>query len=185
MSYRPTISVYIRGEIADIGYYRNWSDRALFMEAAAIMAVFGHCQTVPEYRRRKAALSGAEALPSDDKEVLLSLERWSEFPVLVDLTRKNIYVSCGALSPRELSRIPTVGQNGLCRLYRGGMAARQRDPFRSGYVCQTTDFHSLLRDFRIPFDAEQCDSLRDVFATDPKLLSYLSDDTRGSLKKLA
>lgn len=185
MSYRPTISVYIRGEIADIGYYRNWSDRALFMEAAAIMAVFGHCQTVSEYRRKKAALSGAEALPSDDKEVLLSLERWSEFPVLVDLTGKAVYVNCGVLSPRELSRIPTVGQNDLCRLYRGSMASRQRDPFRSGYVCQTTDFHSLLRDFRIPFDGIPLDTLRDVFATDPKLLSYLSDDTRGSLKKLA
>lgn len=185
MSYRPTISVYICGEIADIGYYRNWSDRALFMEAAAIMTVFGQCQTIPEYRRRKAALLGAEALPSDDKEVLLSLERWSEFPVLADLTRKTVYVSCGTLSPRELSRIPTVGQNRLCQLYRGGMASRQHDPFRCGYVCQTTDFHSLLRDFRIPFDDIPLDSLRDVFATDPKLLSYLSDDTRSSLKKLA
>jgi|GEM_PF-6446887 len=53
MSYRPTIAVYINGRIADLGYYKNWSDRSLFYEAAAIYALYHDCNSVQEYRSRK------------------------------------------------------------------------------------------------------------------------------------
>ena len=53
MSYRPTISVYINGHIADIGYYRNWDDKDLFYEAFAIAALFYKCKSIPEYNAKK------------------------------------------------------------------------------------------------------------------------------------
>ena len=46
MAYRPTISVYIDGQIADLGYYRNWQDEDLFYEALAMAAVFHDCKTI-------------------------------------------------------------------------------------------------------------------------------------------
>ena len=53
MAYRPTISVYIDGQIADLGYYRNWQDENLFYEALAMAAVFHDCKTIQAYRDRR------------------------------------------------------------------------------------------------------------------------------------
>ena len=53
MAYRPTISVYIDGQIADLGSYRNWQDEDLFYEALAMAAVFHDCKTIRAYRDRR------------------------------------------------------------------------------------------------------------------------------------
>jgi len=48
MAFRPTISVYAGGHIADIGYYRNWEEKALLYEAVAILSLHGDCRTPEE-----------------------------------------------------------------------------------------------------------------------------------------
>ena len=50
MSDRYTISVYLQGKIADIGYYRNWDEKDLLYEAVATAALYEDCRTVEEYR---------------------------------------------------------------------------------------------------------------------------------------
>ena len=110
MSYRPTISVYINGRIADIGYYRNWDDNDLFYEAMAIAALFSTCKDIPEYNmkkfgKQKIYYSLEPVSFENTEENLKFFESCSEFPILVDLTEKCIYISEGAKSKRELLSI--------------------------------------------------------------------------------
>ena len=110
MSYRPTISVYINGCIADIGYYRNWDDNDLFYEAMAIAALFSTCKDIPEYNmkkfgKQKIYYSLEPESFENTEENLKFFESCSEFPILVDLTEKCIYISRGAMSGSELRTI--------------------------------------------------------------------------------
>lgn len=112
MSYRPTISVYVDGHIADIGYYRNWDDTDLFFEAVAIAALFSGCKSVREYNEKKFgrqkvfySLEPEEFENTEDN--LQFFESCSEWPILVDLTAKCIYISEGAKEEEELNAIPS------------------------------------------------------------------------------
>jgi len=107
MSYRPTISVYIDGHIADIGYYRNWDETDLFFEAVAIAALFGKCKSVQEYKEKKFGqpkvyYSIEPESFENTEENLKFFESHSEFPILMDLTSKCIYISEGAKEKDEL-----------------------------------------------------------------------------------
>ena len=106
MSYRPTISVYIDGHIADIGYYRNWDDTDLFFEAVAIAALFHDCKSVSEYNEKKFGQQKVYYIVSPEtfentEENLKFFEEHSECPILVDLTAKSIYID----SVNNLSQI--------------------------------------------------------------------------------
>lgn len=113
MSYRPTISIYINGHIADIGYYRNWDDTDLFFEAVAIAALFYDCKSVSEYNdkkfgRQKVYYTVSPETFENTEENLDFFESCSEWPILVDLTVKNLYISEGAKKPDELLTIPSA-----------------------------------------------------------------------------
>ena len=113
MSYRPTISVYINGHIADIGYYRNWDDKDLFFEAFAIAALFYKYKSIPEYNakkfgRQKVYYSVDPEIFENKEENLKLFESCSERPILVDLTEKCIYISEGTKEKSELLTIPSA-----------------------------------------------------------------------------
>ena len=97
MSFRPTISVYLNGRIIDYGYYRNWRTKYLFYEAAALASFFGDCRTREEYFNRRYGTQRVlyvfepESFESTE-ENLMWFEENSEFPIIVDLTEKCIYV---------------------------------------------------------------------------------------------
>lgn len=113
VSYRPTISIYFNRHIADIGYYRNWDNKDLFYEAIAITSLYGECESIEEYREKKYGCQKAyhvikpEIIEGTD-ENLTELERYSEFPIIVDITAKCIYSNYGALNWRELACLPSI-----------------------------------------------------------------------------
>lgn len=113
MSYRPTISVYLEGNIIDIGYYRNWSDKYLFYEAMAIAAFLGDCRTREEYLSRRygagdIAYSVSPEVFDSSEDSLKELEECSEMPVLVDLTSRCIYTATHTLPEEELQNRPSI-----------------------------------------------------------------------------
>ncbi len=123
MSYRPTISVYLRGKIIDIGYYRNWRDKYLFLEAMAIAAFFGDCRTREEYLSRRygagdVCYSVYPVVFNSSEESLKELEGCSEMPVLVDLTARCIYAAAGALPAEKLAEKPSILEDLPCYGYR-------------------------------------------------------------------
>ncbi|MCR4672306.1 MAG: hypothetical protein K5637_03585 [Lachnospiraceae bacterium] len=121
MSYRPTISVYIDGHIADIGYYRNWDDEDLFYEAVAIAALFSGCGSVYEfnekkYGRQKVYILVEPEVFENKEEDLKFFEFCSEWPILVDLTSRCIYISEGAKGKEELLAAPRISYEELFSL---------------------------------------------------------------------
>ena len=113
MSDRYTISVYVGGRIADIGYYPNWDPRSLFFEALATAMLFYDCESREEYLEKRFGTRNVvysvepETLPNTEENLKL-LESCSEWPYLVDLTAKQIYMSCDALPPDELAKLPSA-----------------------------------------------------------------------------
>ena len=107
MSYRPTISVYINNHIVDCGYYRNWTDRDLFYEAICLATLFNDCETKEQYMER---MYGVQTVyfkldPEEfenNEENLKWFEEASEFPIIVDITNRNIYSNCGVLKPNDI-----------------------------------------------------------------------------------
>lgn len=111
MSYRPTISVYVNGKIADIGYYRNWDNWSIFVECLTISTLFHDCKSVEEYRERvygtqKIGIIISPEIWDNTDENLKTLEWHSEDPFIVDLTHKCIYRNYGVLTKEEIERIP-------------------------------------------------------------------------------
>ena len=108
MSFRPTIAVRFGSEIADIGYYRNWSEESLMIEAAAIAAAYDDCRSLEEYRDRAfgrqeiSYVIDPEKIPNT-QENLRWLESCSEMPVSVDLKSRCIYVGTDAIPPDAIS----------------------------------------------------------------------------------
>ncbi|MBR5740833.1 MAG: hypothetical protein IKX81_05985 [Firmicutes bacterium] len=111
MSFRPTISVYFNGEMADIGYYRNWREESLILEAVAIAIKCRDMKTAEEYRDRVFGTQTVYYRIDPERwentpENLKRLESCSEMPLLVDMTARCIYVSYGALPRKIIDRIP-------------------------------------------------------------------------------
>ena len=110
MSFRPTISIYFNGKIADIGYYRNWEEMDLLGEAMAIAVAARGCRTLEEYRdkvfgRQTVYYSISPESWENTPRNLKRLEECSEMPIVVDMTARAIYVSSGALPKRRIRKI--------------------------------------------------------------------------------
>lgn len=211
MSYRPTISVYINGHIADIGYYRNWDDTDLFFEAFAIAALFCKCKSIPEYNlkkfgKQKVFYSLEPETFENTEENLKFFESCSEWPILIDLTAKCIYVSKGAKEKSELLVIPSAFENHknygyekACR--RTGLSHVENliadisytyDPL--AYEVYEEEIPSVdrisvrnvdrvMEHCRIPFDHVDMDGLLDLFLEHKELQSHLSTTVVEMLKK--
>lgn len=140
MSFRPTIAVYVEGQIADLGFYRNWEYVPLLARAAEIALQYADCRTAEAYRERRFGrqkvyyLLKPEAF-ENTQENLKFLESCTEFPLVVDLTARCIYVADHALTDPELRRLPRLGSR---ELPLSGLSIH-------------TDFARLLRRCRIPF----------------------------------
>ena len=176
MSYRPTISLYIKRHIADIGYYRNWDDKSLLYEAVTIAMLYGNCKSIEEYRdmrygHQSVSIQIEPEVWESTEENLLELERCSEFPVIVDVTAKCIYVSdTGALTWKQLSERPSILENrgnyGFHRLMRKAAeydslcwSTPDKRPFYEWAdepvvfrrISERSDFGTMMRYCRIPF----------------------------------
>ena len=169
MAFRPTIAVFINDEIADVGYYRNWMMKDLFIEAVGIALTYMDCRTIEEYRDR--AFGRQEIRYVIEPETFENTQenlRWlldcSEFPLTVDLTRRAIY--CGDhMDDEHFCEIPD---------------AEQIDIFRSG-----EEFYwELLDKHKITFDRIETDCVRDLFIKDSSIRSRLSVDTKKVMERV-
>ena len=201
MSYRPTISVYINGHIADIGYYRNWDDKDLFFEAFAIAALFYKSKSIPEYNgkkfgRQKVYYSVEPESFENTEENLKLFESCSERPILVDLTEKCIYISEGTKEKSELLAIPSALDNHKNYVY---MKMRRRTGIPYTYdptayeeyeekipAVDSITFRNVDRVLvhcRIPFDHVDMDGLLNMFLEYEELQSHLSTEILELLQK--
>ena len=168
MSFRPTIAVRFGAKIADIGYYRNWQEPGLLIEAAALAAAYMDCRSVREVRDRAFGTQNVsyvvspELFPNTQKNLRM-LESCSELPINVDLKARCIYCSYGALSREELKKLPRA------RADRRGI--------------WHTDFYRQLEGCRLPFGKIDLEEVREMILGDPDLQSLLSERTLKALKK--
>lgn len=113
MSFRPTVSVYVGGRIADISLCRNWLPESLLMESVSLLLLGAECKTREEYLMKRYGATRIdhflfpERIPNTEAG-LKKLESCSELPILVDLDTRNIYVGTRALSAQELRSRPNV-----------------------------------------------------------------------------
>ena len=95
MSFRATIAVYYGNKAADIRYYRNWDPLNLLFEAFATAAVAGECVGWRAYRLKiREALGQDTDSYSDEEEdeIIRFYEEISEYPIIVDVTARRIYL---------------------------------------------------------------------------------------------
>lgn len=168
MSFRPTIAVYIGGQIADLGYYRNWDISDLFFEAIAIAAIFHECKSVEEYRdnkfgAQKIYYSLAPEKIENTQENLSEMEGWSEYPILIDLSAGYIYNHVGCLSPEELRELPSVD-------------------IEKSFVGKLTAYEHILEHYKIPLSPIDYDKVKMVLLDSAELRNRLSSDTLNLLK---
>lgn len=162
MSYRPTISVYMNGHIADIGYYGNWNDADLFFEALATAALFHECKSIAEYNEKKFGRQKVYYA----EENLEFLESCSEWPILVDLTAQCIYVSEGAKEKSELLALPSA-----------------REEIPAGGRISVRNIERVMSHCRIPFDHVEMDDILDMFLEYEELQNHLSTTVIELLEK--
>lgn len=163
MSFRPTIAVYIEGQIADIGYYRNWDVSYLFFEAIAIATIFHQCKSINEYREKKFGAQKQSYLLEPElientQEQLSELEWCSEYPLLIDLSAGYIYNHVGCLSVEELRKIPTVN-------------------VEKAFSGRYTDYYSLLEHYKIPLHGIDYNKVKALLLHSSELQDRLSDST--------
>ncbi len=201
MGFRPTISIYINGHIADIGYYKYWECEDLFFEAFAIAALFNKCQSISEYNdkrfgRQKVYYSIDPVIYEKTEENLKVLENCSEWPVLVDLTAKCIYINEGALEKSELLDVPSALE--MCKNF--GYVKCLEDGI--SYTCAlTSDYEDYEKEIisddrvsirniywvmehcRIPFDHLNMDEILNIFMEYHELWRHLSNRTVELLQR--
>ncbi len=124
MSYRPTVSVHLRGSPVTVGYYRNWSDEDLFIEAAALWALLADCRTVKEVSDR---LHGGGPGASTMRE----LERCSENAVVVDLTRRELRADYPLCEGRCRIPMTRADRGEMLRLFREEPSLLRRCSFHT------------------------------------------------------
>lgn len=211
MSYRPTISVYINGHIADIVYYKNWDDIDLFFEAVAIAALFHECKSIAQYNdkkfsRQKVYYALEPETFENTEENLAFFESCSEWPILVDLTAKCIYVSEGAKQKEDLFDIPSALEDhdnyGYRKAYRRtGMSRVECLIAGIPYIYDPTAYEEYQEEIpavksisirnvdrvmahcRIPFDHVDMEEVLNMFLEHEELQDHLSTTAVELLRK--
>ncbi len=171
MSFRPTISVVIDGKIADIGYYRNWYVKDLFVEALALAVLYSDCRTLEEVRYRAFGVQkiGYVVEPEifeNTQENLRWLEDCSEMPITVDLTRRAIYEGYSDSKDTYIDGKPDV-----------------RDMPQLSNADEELYYRALTK-YRINFDRIDLDAVRDLFMRDDDLIRYTSEKTAKKLREM-
>ena len=164
MSFRPTVSVVIGGKIADIGYYRNWYSRDLFIEALALAVLYSDCRTIEEVRDRafgtqKIGYIVEPEIFENTQDDLRWLEDCSEMPITVDLTRRAIYEGYSDISDMSVEHKPEAVD-----------------------ISQITNadedtYYRILSRYKISFDRIDMDALKEIFMNDNELVRHMSERT--------
>ncbi len=95
MSFRATIAVYYGNKAADIRYYRNWDPLNLLFEAFATAYATGECAGWKAYRFMIREALGQETdnySDQEEDEIISFYEEASEYPIIVDVRAKRIYL---------------------------------------------------------------------------------------------
>ena len=171
MSFRPTVSVVIGGKIADIGYYRNWYSRDLFIEALALAVLYRDCRTIEEVRYRAFGTQKVDYIVEPEifentQEDLRWLEDCSEMPITVDLTRRAIYEGYSDISDQAVERKPDAGD-----------------------IPQMTNadedlYYRILSKYKINFDKIDLDAVEELFMRDDELTRHMSERTAKKIKDM-
>ena len=112
MSFRPTVSVYAEGRIADVMLFKNPRAETLLFTALAIGREYAGCGRREYLLRRYGAerfdiFLCPERIPNTEAGLKI-IEACSELPILVDLASRSIYCADRALSESELRALPDL-----------------------------------------------------------------------------
>ena len=88
MSDRPTISVYANDCLVECYYMRNWPMESLINECARLIKTIGDATD----RREVLSRLGEDPTVIRNEGELMYTESCSEFPVVIDLTRRLSYL---------------------------------------------------------------------------------------------
>ena len=105
MSYRPTVSIYLNGEIAEIYLFRDAEPDHLRDFAFALAVFLDGCESKEQVREMLK-------MPPAEESFLKELEAGSEDPFLIDLTSRCIYCNYQPIRKEDLIR--TSGGPPLC-----------------------------------------------------------------------
>ena len=172
MSFRPTIAVIVKNEIADIGYYRNWDCEDLFIETLGLAVIYQDCKTTEEVRERafgkqKISYVVYPETFENTQENLRWLEECSEFPIAVDLTRRAIYEGYCGTSDKILAKKPDI--NDLIWTKK-----------RAGYF-----YEDILSKYKICFDKVDMDAVTELFMQDDDIKRHLSVKTAEKIREMS
>ena len=170
MAFRPTIAVVANKEIADIGYYRNWDTEDLFIEALGLAVIYGDLSTVSEVRERafgkqKIGYIIEPEIIENTQENLRWLEDCSEFPIVVDLTRRAIYEGYCDSSDEFVDSKPDL-----------------EDVLWPGTITEKFYWDVLSR-HKISLNKADMDCVRELFMKDDELRGHLSQDTAAKMRE--
>lgn len=194
MSDRPTISVYINGKLVDIGYYKNWYEKSVFIEAIAIAALYKNCANEEEYHLRKYGTAEKikyELYPKEfdgTEEFLKSMERCSELPTIVDITAKCIYVSYDApLSAIELNVLPSILDNKIYfdnpRGLKMNVKLDETEKLLYLFIDFVKDFAPLGSGCKLPYDKIDMERVLHLIYDTPEFKENISADTFDEIFK--
>ncbi len=113
MSYRPTISIYLNGGLAEIYLLFN-TDPARLREFALALAVYLDGCSSPEQVRDMLGM------PPAAESFLKEMEASSEDPFVVDLTSRCVYCNFGPMSRADLERTRVLDLGRTPALFEGG-----------------------------------------------------------------
>ena len=170
MAFRPTIAIVADKKIADIGYYRNWDTEDLFIEALGLAVIYGDCMTIEEVRERAYGTQKMSYIVEPERientqENLRWMEDCSEFPLIVDLTRRAIYEGYCDSSDEYVSGKPDI-----------------EDIWWPG--TRDEEFYwDVLSKHKICFDKIDMDCVTDLFLKDDEILGHLSTVTAKKMRE--
>lgn len=161
MSFRPTVSVFVNDQFVDWVFLPETFGGRLLERPSYLAALLDGCDTPEEAARRMGAtwpaderdLNGCE----EEDQYYPGLLDVTEYPLLVDVTRRSIYVSGLPLSTQRVQALTPLSE-------RGGWA----------------DFHDELpldHDECVPFSMLQLGEIREL-ATYAEYVGWLR--RRGS-----
>lgn len=140
MSFKPTVSVFVDGKLVNWIIMRNGFGSSLLVEASFFAARVEAARS-PE---QAAELLGAEYPPIDELEEFKdypTLGDITEYPLLVDVSRRAIYVAAYPCSDEEFARLESIEDStDLVRLFHNEL------PLEDGEV--------------VPFSALDFDAIR-------------------------
>lgn len=108
MGMRPTIAVCYDGHIVDILCYKDVGIGSLIYCAFKTYVCYKDCKNASEFLEKRTA-EIREKYPDykrcdDSEESMIQFARWSDFPLIVDMTKRCVYHGIRPVSRRRLNK---------------------------------------------------------------------------------